>query len=222
MGLADSVRAALRRPRPWRTEESVSWRDARFCVIDIETTGLDLAHDEIISVGVAEVVEGRISSRFFYEVARPSRPISEAAMRVHALTARELASAPPFAQVLQRLREHVRGSVIVAHAAWVERAFLNRALRPFGERVPDRLVDTAALARHLGLVEQASDEKPSREPSLEALALQLRLPVHTPHHALGDAVTTAEVFLVEATALERRVGVASVGELLALSARAGV
>jgi DNA polymerase-3 subunit epsilon len=116
--------------------------------------------------------------------------------------------------VLLRLRDHVAGSALVAHAAWVERAFLNRALRPLGERVPDRLVDTAALARHLGLVERSE-----REPSLEALARQLRLPVHTPHHALGDAVTTAEVFLVEATAIETRSGAASVDQLLALSAR---
>jgi DNA polymerase-3 subunit epsilon len=217
MGVADSVRAALRRTRPWRTEESVHWRDARFSVIDVESTGLDLDRDEVISVGAAEVVEGRISSRFFYEVARPSQPISEAAMCLHALTSDELADAPPFAEVLQRLRAHVVGSVVVAHAAWVERAFLNRALRPWGERLPDRLVDTAALARHLELVERSE-----REPSLEALARRLGLPVHTPHHALGDAVTTAEVFLVEATTVERRLGVATVGELLALSACFGL
>jgi DNA polymerase-3 subunit epsilon len=216
MGVADSVKAALRRTRSWRTEETLPWREARFCVIDIETTGLELDRDDIISVGVAEVVQARITSRFLYEVARPSRPISEAAMCLHALTADELAAAPPIAQVLPRLRAHVAGSVIVAHAAWVERAFLNRALRPLGERVPDRLVDTAALARHLGLVPPGT-----HEPSLEALARQLGLPVHTPHHALGDAVTTAEVLLVEATTIERRGGVATVDELLTLSARHG-
>jgi DNA polymerase-3 subunit epsilon len=40
-----------------------------------------------------------------------------------------------------------------------------------------------------------------REPSLESLALQLNLPVHTPHHALGDALTTAQVLIVLASRL---------------------
>jgi DNA polymerase-3 subunit epsilon len=217
MGLADSLSRTFRRTRSWQAEESLPWRDGRFCVIDVETTGLDLQHDSIISVGVAQVVDGRISSDVFYEVARPARPISETAMCLHALTADELASAPPLEEVVERLRVRITGSIVVAHAAWVERAFLNRALRPLGERLPDRLVDTAALARHLGQAEPTA-----HEPSLEALALRLGLPIHTPHHALGDAMTTAEVFLVQATALERRNGLATVDDLLTFSSRSGL
>ena len=41
------------------------------------------------------------------------------------------------------------------------------------------------------------------EPSLELLARQLDLPVYAPHHALGDAVTTAAVFLALATKAEK-------------------
>jgi DNA polymerase III subunit epsilon len=32
---------------------------------------------------------------------------------------------------------------------------------------------------------------------------RMGLPVHTPHHALGDAFTTAQLFLALATRLER-------------------
>ncbi|MFI7067509.1 PolC-type DNA polymerase III [Kribbella sp. NPDC050124] len=206
------LRTALRRTHPWHGPERGLWRETTFAVIDVETTGLDLNRDEIVSVGVAIVEMGRISSRSFYEVARPSRPISESAMCVHSLTAEELTAAPPFAEVLPRLRAQVVGSAIVAHAAWVERAFLNRALQPLKERLPDRLVDTAAMARRLEIA-QAGE----REPSLEGLALQLRLPVHTPHHALGDAMTTAEVFIVLATRLERQLGALTVEELLGIS-----
>jgi DNA polymerase III epsilon subunit-like protein len=54
----------------------------------------------------------------------------------------------------------------------------------------------AALARALGY---AQGSPRGREPSLELLARQLALPVYEPHHALGDAVTTAAVFLAMAT-----------------------
>ena len=38
--------------------------------------------------------------------------------------------------------------------------------------------------------------------SLTALARSLGLPVHRPHHALGDALTTAQVFIALATLLD--------------------
>jgi DNA polymerase III subunit epsilon len=41
------------------------------------------------------------------------------------------------------------------------------------------------------------------EPDLEEAAAALGVCVHTPHHALGDAVTTGEVFLALASRLER-------------------
>jgi DNA polymerase-3 subunit epsilon len=90
------------------------------------------------------------------------------------------------------------GRVLVAHAAWVERAFLRRAFRTRQVPAPAVVVDTAALARAAGLIAASA----SAEPSLELLARDLGLPVHEPHHALGDALTTAEVFLVLATRLD--------------------
>jgi DNA polymerase-3 subunit epsilon len=39
--------------------------------------------------------------------------------------------------------------------------------------------------------------------SLEYAATELGLPVHSPHHALGDAVTTAGLFIALAGQLER-------------------
>ena len=161
---------------------------------------------------MAPVRGGRIGVDRWYQVVRPDRAVTPAAMKVHALTPAELESAPPLGEVLPELRSRLRGRVIVAHAAWVERAFLDRALAAHGERLPLDLVDTAALARALGL------RQPSvREPDLEALARELGLPVHTPHHALGDALTTAQVLLVLATRLEARRGRVDVGDLVQLT-----
>ena len=61
------------------------------------------------------------------------------------------------------------------------------------------MVDTAALMRATGVAPSGT----GHEPDLEASAVGLGLCVHTPHHALGDALTTAEVFLAMASRLER-------------------
>ena len=181
-------------------------------MVDIETTGLGAA-DEIVSVGVVEVAEARMTSNTFYSVVRHSGPISTESMCIHALTPAELDEAPPISEVVPRLREVLLDSVVVAHAAWIERAFLDRALKPWGERVPDAVLDTAALARHAGLAGVAG-----REPSLEGLARQLGLPVHTPHHALGDALTTAQLLLALVCRLEADGDPPTVRELLQVSA----
>lgn len=206
----------LRRATPWSSPPDCPWRDAHLAVVDIETTGLDLHRDEIISVGVVHIRDARITTDTFYAVAKPGRPTTEAAICLHSLTQEELRDAPPFSEVMPLLRGELRGAVIVAHAAWVERAFLNRALRPFGERVPNRLIDTAALARAVGRASVGPNE-----PSLEGLSVQMGLPVHTPHHALGDALTTAQLLLALASEAERKLGSVTVHDLWNLSLRHG-
>lgn len=176
------------------------WREAEFCVLDLETTGLDLRRDEIVAYGAAIVAHARIPcGRVAYGLVRPTRPVPVAALTVHGLRTADLTDAPSIDEVVDALVELLRGRVLVAHAAWVERAFLDRALRPRGLALGPAVVDTAALLRACRIV----DRNPTGEPNLEAAAGALGLPVHTPHHALGDAFTTAEVLLALATRLER-------------------
>jgi len=189
----------LRRPLP-TPDPRTPWREAEFCVVDLETTGLDLRRDDVVSIGTAFVRHARIPcGQVVYRQLRPSRPSSVAAMTVHGLRGADLADAPPIGAVLDELIDLLTGRVPVAHAAWVERAFLDRALRPRGRRLGRRMIDTAALLRACRLAGPGA----GHEPNLEAAARRLGLPVHTPHHALGDAFTTAELLLALATRLER-------------------
>jgi DNA polymerase-3 subunit epsilon len=117
------------------------------------------------------------------------------------MRAEDLAGAPPLTEVVPRIVDLLTGRVLVAHAAWVERAFLRRALPLVGARLDGPVVCTAALARELHVVRGGED---GGEPRLEGLAGALGLPVHTPHHALGDALTTANVFLALVGRLHKR------------------
>jgi DNA polymerase-3 subunit epsilon len=166
----------------------VPWRRAEFVVLDLETTGLDLRRDEIVSYRAVTVRGGRaIGASAVYGLVRPARPVTRAAVEVHALRLEDLEHAPPLVDCARVLADLLRGRVLVAHAAWVEQAFLGRALRAGGVRLDGPVVDTAALARE-ALVVRERDEG---EPDLERLVAGMGLPVHTPHHALVSAVTTA-------------------------------
>jgi DNA polymerase III subunit epsilon len=173
------------------------WREARYCAVDVETTGLDLRRDSIVSVGLAPISQGRIVGRdTYYSLVRPACPVSVAAMRVHYLRPADLEHAPAAEDVAREVARRLSGRILIAHAAWIERAFLGRLLRQVKLRFTAPVIDTAALARALGY---AQDLPPGHEPALELLARQLSLPVYAPHHALGDAITTAAVFLALAT-----------------------
>jgi DNA polymerase-3 subunit epsilon len=181
---------------------STPWRQATYSVIDLETTGLDPASDEIISYATVTVAEGRVSlADARYQLISPCRMPGAETIRIHGLRESDLADAPPLSEALDGLLEAITGRALVAHVAAVERSFLGAALASHGLELRNPIVDTAALALRLS---RRRRELPSlREPiGLSDLAGALGLPVHRPHHADGDALTTAQVFLALATHLD--------------------
>ena len=178
------------------------WRQARFCVVDLELSGLDPGIDEIISFGAVPIDHGLvIAGRSLYGIARPTRPVPEASVVVHGIRTVDLDEAPPLDEAIVPLLDALAGRVMVAHAAGVERAFLGGALRRQGIRLREPVLDTAVLGCLL-MVERG--ETPPRFLSLGHLAETLGLPEHRPHHALSDALTTAQVFLAIVSHLEKR------------------
>ncbi len=190
-----------------RVDLDSPWRAARFCVVDVETTGLDLQRDEIVSIGHVIIEHGRISAGANeYTVVRSGRPSSVAAIQIHGLRTRDVTVGADPADVARAIASAMHGSILVAHAAWIEQAFLARLLAEQRLRLRAPLVDTAALARAVGLAPRDT----GHEPGLEQLAIRLELPVHTPHHALGDAMTTATVFLALIRRVARHTGESAV------------
>jgi DNA polymerase-3 subunit epsilon len=181
---------------------STPWRQGTYSVIDLETTGLDPANDEIISYATVTVADGRVSlADARYQLIRPCRMPGAETIRIHGLRESDLADAPPLSEALDGLLEAITGRVLVAHVAAVERGFLRAALAGNGLELRNPMVDTAALA--LGLSHRRGQHPSLREPiGLSDLARSLGLPVHRPHHADGDALTTAQVFLALATHLD--------------------
>jgi DNA polymerase-3 subunit epsilon len=183
-------------------DSSTPWREASFSVLDFETTGLDHSTDEIISFATVTVADGRVSvADARYELVRPRRMPDAESIRIHGLREADLEGAAPLGEHIDGLLEAITGRPIVAHVAPVERKFLSTALAEHGLEVRNPFVDTAALDRELRRLRQRPAVE--REPiGLSALARELGLPVHRPHHADGDALTTAQAFIALVTHLE--------------------
>jgi DNA polymerase III subunit epsilon len=184
-GAAARFRAA---PRP---SPSTPWREASWCVIDLELTGLH-RRDEIIAIGAVPIEAGlALLGESLYALARPTRPPHHDAVLIHKLRSPDLAGAPPLHEAIDLLLEALAGRVPVFHTAMVERLFLGRELRRRGLRLPAD-ADTEALGR---VWLRGRDGVAPAGLRLARLAALLGYPAEPAHHALGDALTTAKAFL---------------------------
>jgi DNA polymerase-3 subunit epsilon len=189
--------AYMRTPPPAPT---TPWRKAQFCVIDLETTGLDPEVDEIISFATLQIAGGLLRlSDARYQLIRPRRMPNAETIPIHGLRSSDLIGAPTLSEALDGLLEALAGRVLVAHVASVERGFLDAALKDRAMRLSNPVVDTAALAVELL---RRRGRRVADPIGLSALARTLALPVHRPHHADGDALTAAQVFLALAAHLD--------------------
>ena len=201
------------RAAPPRRARRFAWRDAEFVALDFETTGLDPATDHIVSFGTVPVRGGRVvlAEARYVEVAPPSWP-SHRSVPIHQLRPADLASAPPITEARDQLDQALTGRFLVCWAAGVEAVFLDALFGGGARRWLRRSVDVLPMTTLLEHI-QRGDRADLR---LASVSRRYGVPVDRPHHALGDALMTAQLFLVIASKLES-LGYKRVRELLRLT-----
>jgi len=181
-------------------DPATPWREASLCVLDLETTGLDRPDDEIVAFATMPIDGGRGRVRGAHSrLVRPRRMPGPASIRIHGLRPEDLIDAPALSEVLDELLVALTGRVLVAHVASLEERLLRRAMLAAGVSFHNPVIDTHALAAELYWRRRTSGPEAVQ---LAGLARELRLPVHRPHDAAGDVLTTAQVFLALATDLD--------------------
>jgi DNA polymerase-3 subunit epsilon len=198
----------LRRPRDGaavafdaagRPARRTPWLEARWCALDLELTGLDPRSDEIIAVGAVPIEEGRvILGKGFYTLVRSTKRSDRGAILAHKLRVADLADAPPVEAALDLVLELLSGRVPVFHVAPIERSFLSPLFARRRLRLP-AAADTDILGRIW--MHERDGFYPRRLP-LAKLSEELGQQPEIAHHALGDALTTAQAFIALASHLD--------------------
>ena len=182
--------------------------ETTFVVLDLETTGGSAAVDAITEIGALKLRGGELLGRF-ESLVNPGVPIPPMITVLTGITQSMVLPAPRIAEILPTLLEFARDAVIVGHNIRFDCAFLDAALVAHGyQRLPNRRVDTLALARRL-----VRGEIPNLR--LHTLARHFRTSVEPNHRAYADAAATAEVLhaLLERAA---SYGVLGLDDLIAL------
>lgn len=158
-------------------------------VIDTETTGLDPRKARILEVGAVRLAGGRVSpDQTFQSFVQPGEPIPAKVIAVHGIDAARVADAPAFAEIWPKLSEFIGGSnVLIGHTLGFDLAVLKRECvrARLAWRQPQTL-DTQLLAQVI--------EPDLGGYSLEQLVDWLGVEMTSRHSAIGDAMTTAQVF----------------------------
>lgn len=165
-----------------RTEERLL-KDVRILGLDVETTGLDSAVDEIIEIGIA----GSHGDATLYErLIRPTRmPLTPKVTEITGITPEDLMCAEPVGEYLDEIGGVLDGSVIVMHNADFDLSFL-RAV--YGRRWDDLdvvVIDTLRMSR---------EHLKSERYSLSYLAALFGLSPAESHRAAADAATCLRLF----------------------------
>ena len=177
-------------------------KDVPMVAIDVETTGLDPARDEIVSIGVVPMDTACIrSSASRYWVVRPRAELHPESVAIHAITHAQIAAAPDFGVIVDELLPTLAGRVVVVHCREIERRFLDVALKArLGEGIEFPVIDTMELEARLhrrpppGFFARLFARKPAPV-SIRLADSRERygLPRYRAHHALTDALATAEL-----------------------------
>ena len=176
-----------------------------YTVFDTETTGLNPSGgDEIIQIGAARVVNGRLlRQESFEQLVDPGRDIPAAGIPIHGITPDMVVGQPRIDEVLPAFHQFAQDTVLVAHNAAFDMKFLQLLEPRTGLRFQQPVLDTLLLSAVV---------HPNQESHrLEAIAERFGITVLGRHTALGDALVTAEV-LLKLTPLLRDMGIVTLGQ----------
>lgn len=167
--------------------------------LDVETTGLDAQKDAIVSIGLMPFTLQRIRcAEARYWVVKPRTELSDESVTFHHITHSDIRHAPTLPHVLNALLGAMTGHVMVVHYRNLERGFLDNAVRRhLGEGLEFPVIDTMQLEALLHRGKRSWRDRLLRRPPASIRLADSRARYHLPpyhaHHALTDALATAEL-----------------------------
>jgi len=159
-----------------------------YTVFDTETTGLNPAEDEIISIGAIRIVNNHLlRNENFDQLVNPGRALPFESIRFHGIEEHMLQNKPSIEQALPRLFRFAEGTVLVAHNAAFDMRMLQMKELSSKTKFTNPVLDTMLLS---AIVHPAHANH-----NLEAIAARLGVSIIGRHTALGDAIATGELFV---------------------------
>jgi DNA polymerase-3 subunit epsilon/ATP-dependent DNA helicase DinG len=149
--------------------------------IDLETTGLDPAHDAIIEIGAVRLVDGQVTGEYSTLV-HPGKAIPPLVTQITGITNDDLIGAPTLLSVLPTLQTFVGSATLLGHNISFDTGFLYKQ----GLFRDNPRLDTYDIASVL--------MPTAPRYALSHLAALFSFDIESAHRALYDARATAHIY----------------------------
>ena len=169
-----------------------SLREQRWVVLDLETTGLNMSKDRVLSIGAVVIEDGAIDFRQQFERTLQCRELKlSPSVLIHGLGPSAIAAGSDPAEALLELLEFIGDSPVLAFHAPFDQHMLGRAVKEhLGHKLQHVFLDVADIAPLL------CPQAQIREAGLDEWIEWFRLEVFERHNASADALATAELALI--------------------------
>jgi DNA polymerase-3 subunit epsilon len=167
-----------------------SHRRSRYVTVDVETTGMDMHRDKLVSIGAVSVDRGVIDlSTCFDLVVRQDASSSSENILVHRIGGQRQLAGVDRAEALILFMEYVGHAPLVAYRAEFDRTVIDRTLKEaLGIKTMSRWIDLAELLPAL----YPGNENRTMDDWLRTMGIHMI----ARHDALADALATAQMLQV--------------------------
>jgi DNA polymerase III subunit epsilon len=158
-------------------------------VFDLETTGFyPEKGDRVLSIGAVKMVGPHILEQdTFYSLVKTDLPLSEEIASLTNIHESQLRDAPAPRDVLIQFFKYAQSHILVAHHSKHEKSFMQKMTWDLLKtRFEHRIIDTSFLIR---LADSSMKSLP-----LEEVCRECGIAIKDRHHALGDALMTAQIW----------------------------
>lgn len=165
---------------------------ARYVVVDVESTGLDLARDRLIAIGACAVRDGRIALEDSFEIVlRQDEASDRDNILVHGIGGERQRQGIDPVEALLGFLEYLGKSPLVAYHVAFDQTMIRRALRDYlGHKFKHPWLDLAYVMPGL-LPDYARKHR-----ALDHWTQHFQIGNYARHSALADALATAQLLLV--------------------------
>ncbi len=173
---------------------------SRYVVVDVETSGLNLARDRLIAIGAVAIDRGAIQLVDSMEVIlQQSRISNRDNILIHGISGTAQAEGVPPVEAMLGFLEYLGKSPLVAFHVTFDKTMIDRALKTFlGLKFDHPWADLAYIAPAL-YPELARSHR-----SLDQWMGRFNLSNYARHSALADALSTAELMLTMRERMQAR------------------
>lgn len=180
----ESENLQLRRAIRFRIEAQSLFRKYPIVIFDFETTGLDSNRDQIIEVGAIKYLNFEPVEEFSTLIST-RMPLSDVVQRLTGIRPEMLVGKPAIQDVIPRFLNFIEGSLLVAHNASFDMAFLRAECLRQGIDLEWPAFCTLKMAReYLAHLERKG---------LDSLAQYYGLQFEARHRSIGDVKVTSSV-----------------------------